>query len=109
MSRPRVDKSMEWDFIKVILTKDQGRSERDKKWMQIGKSRYVESNRTHYYTGKFNTALSLYGVLGVALYFSEDFSEAAARGSAVAEASQPSGVTMGCFLEQKSSLWSPVL
>jgi len=27
VSRPRVDKSLEWDFIKVILTKDQ---ERDK-------------------------------------------------------------------------------
>jgi len=27
MSRPGVDKSLEWDFIKMILTKDQ---ERDK-------------------------------------------------------------------------------
>ena len=31
MSRPGVDKSSEWDFIKIILTKDQGRSKRDKK------------------------------------------------------------------------------
>jgi len=54
-------------------------------------------------------ALSLCGVLGVALYFSEGFSEAAARKSAVAEAPQPLGVTMVCFLEQESSLWSPAL
>ena len=31
MSRPRVDESLERDFIKVILTKDQGRSKRNKK------------------------------------------------------------------------------
>ena len=31
MSRPGVDKSSEWNFIKVILTKDQGRSKEDKK------------------------------------------------------------------------------
>jgi len=30
VSRPRVDKSSEWDFIKVILTKDQGRDKRNK-------------------------------------------------------------------------------
>ena len=30
MSRPRVDESLKWDFIKVILTKDQGRSKKDK-------------------------------------------------------------------------------
>ena len=44
--------------------------------------------------------LSLCGVLGVALYFSEDFSEA------VAEALWPLGETVVCFLEQKSNLWS---
>jgi len=53
--------------------------------MRIRKSRYVESDRTHCYIGKFNVALSLYRVLGVALYFSKSFSEAAARGSVVAE------------------------
>ena len=31
MSRPRVDKSSEWDSIKVILTKDQERSEGNKR------------------------------------------------------------------------------
>ena len=41
-------------------------------------------------------ALSLYGVLGITLYFSEGFSEVAARVSAVAETLWP--------LEQKSSL-----
>jgi len=35
--------------------------------------------------GKFNMALSLYGVLGVALYFSEDFSETAIKESVVVE------------------------
>jgi len=66
--------------------------------MRIGKSRCVESNRTHCCTRKFNAALSLCRVLGVALYFSKGFSEAAAGGSAVAEALQPLGVTMVCFL-----------
>ena len=40
-------------------------------------------DRTCCYTGKFNVAFSLCGVLVVALYFSEGFSET------VAEASQP--------------------
>ena len=31
VGRPRVDKSSEWNFIKVILTKDQGRNKRNKK------------------------------------------------------------------------------
>ena len=30
MSRPRVDKNSEQDFIKVILTKDQGRGKENK-------------------------------------------------------------------------------
>ena len=86
MSRPRVDKSLEWDFIKVILTKDQERSKKDKEWMRIGKSRCVESNETHYCTGKFNAALSLCRVLEITLYFSKDFLKAAAGGLAVAKA-----------------------
>jgi len=49
-------------------------------------------------------ALSLCGVLGVTLYFSEDFLEAAAGVSAVAEALQPLKETMACFLGQESSL-----
>jgi len=52
-------------------------------------------------------ALSLYGVLGVALYFSKGFSEAAARVLAVAKASQPLEETIVYFLGQESSLWSP--
>ena len=31
ISRPRVDESLKWDFIKVILIKDQERSKRNKK------------------------------------------------------------------------------
>ena len=30
VSKPGVDESLEWDFIKVILTKDQERSKRNK-------------------------------------------------------------------------------
>ena len=85
MSRPKVDESLDQSFIKVILTKDQGRSKGNKDWIGIRKSRYIESDRTHYYMGKFNMALSLYGVLGVALYFSEDFSETAIKESVVVE------------------------
>jgi len=76
--------------------------------MRIRKSKYVESDRTHCCTGKFNVALSLCGVLGVALYFSEDFLEVAARVSAVTEAPWLLGVIIVCFLGQESSLWSSV-
>ena len=72
--------------------------------MRIGKSGCVELNETHCCIGKFNIALSLCEVLGVTLYFSKGFLEAAARVSAVAEALQPLGQTMVCFLEQESSL-----
>ena len=107
-SRLGVNKSLEQDFIKVILTKNQGRSKEDKKWIRIGKSRYVESDRTYCYIGKFNTALSLCGVLEVAFYFSKDFSEAAARRSAVTEALYLLGVTVVYFLGQEFNLWSSV-
>ena len=106
ISRPGVDESLERDFIKVILTKDQGRSKGNEKGMRIRKSGCVESNWTRCCTGEFNATLSLCGVLGVTLYFSEGFSEAAARESAVAEALQPLGETVVCFLEQESNLWS---
>ena len=33
MSRPRVDESLEQDFIKVIPTKNQGRDKRNKEWI----------------------------------------------------------------------------
>ena len=77
--------------------------------MRIRKSRCIESNWTCCCTGKFNMALSLCRVLGIALYFSESFSEVAARVSVVAEALQPLGETVVCFLGQESNLWSPVL
>ena len=38
MSKSRVNKSLEQDFIKVILTKDQGRGKGNKEWMRIRKS-----------------------------------------------------------------------
>ena len=60
--------------------------------MRVGKSGYVESNRTRCCIGKFNVVLSLCGVLGVALYFSKGFLEAAA------EALWPLGETVVCFL-----------
>jgi len=59
--------------------------------MRIRKSGCIESNWTCYCIGEFNITLSLCGVLGVTLYFSEGFSEAAARVLAVAEALQPLG------------------
>ena len=77
--------------------------------MRIGKSGCIELNWTHYCIGKFNAALSLCGVLEVALYFSEGFLEAAARVSAVAEALRPLGETVVCFLGRESSLWSSAL
>ena len=72
--------------------------------MRVRKSRCVESNWTCCCIGKFNVALSLCGVLGVALYFSEGFSETAAGVSVVAKALQPLGETVVCFLEQESNL-----
>jgi len=54
-------------------------------------------------------ALSLCGVLGVALYFSESFLKAATGVSAVTKALQPLEVPVVCFLEQEFSLWSPAL
>jgi len=71
--------------------------------MEIRKSGCIELDRTCCYTGKFNTALSLYRVLEITLYFSEGFLEA------VAEALQPLGVIMVCFLGQEFNLWSSVL
>ena len=65
MSRPGVNESSEWDFIKMILTKDQGRSNGNKKWMKVRKSGCIELNWTHCCTGKFNTTLSLCRVLRV--------------------------------------------
>ena len=99
MSRPRVNESLERDFIKVILTKDQERSKSDKKWMRIRKSGCIESDGTYCYSRKFNVALSLYRVLGVSLYFSKSFL------GAVAEILQLLEVTIVCFLEQESNLW----
>ena len=79
MSRPRVNKSSEQDFIKMILTKNQKRSKENKKRVQIRKSRYIELDRTCCCTEKFNVAFSLYRVLEIVLYFSKGFLEAAAK------------------------------
>ena len=79
MSRPRVNESLEQDFIKVILTKDQERNKRNKKGVRIRKSKCIELDGAHFYTRKFNVALSLYRVLGITLYFSKSFLEAAAK------------------------------
>ena len=68
--------------------------------MRIRKSECVESDETYYYIGKFNTALSLCGVLRVTLYFSKGFLKV------VATVLQPLGMTIVCFLEQESNLWS---
>jgi len=62
--------------------------------MEIRKSRYIESDKTHCCIGKFNIALSLCEVLGVTLYFSERFLAAAAKESIVAKVLQPLEVTM---------------
>jgi len=47
MSKPRVDESSEWDFIKVILTKDQEKSKENKKGVRIRESKYVELDGTY--------------------------------------------------------------
>ena len=73
-------------MIRVILTKDQEKSNRDKKRVRIGKSRCVKLNGTYCCTRKFNIALSLYRVLGVAFYFSKSFLETAAGESVAAKA-----------------------
>ena len=109
ISRPRVGKSLKQDFIIVILTKNQRRSKENKKRVRIRKSRYIKLNGTYYYIRKFNVALSLCKVLKITLYSSEGFSEAATRELAVAEVSWPLKLTVVCFLEQESNLWSPVL
>ena len=59
----------------MILTKNQGKNERDKERIWIRKSRCIELDRTYCCTGNFNIALSLYRVLGVTFYFSKGFSE----------------------------------
>ena len=93
----------------MILTKDQERSKGDKEGVRIRKSRYVELDGTHYCIKKFNITLSLCKVLKVTLYFSKSFLEAAAEESVVAEVLWPLGVTIVCFLEQESNLWSLAL
>jgi len=46
MSRSGVNESIKWDFIKIILTKNQERSKRDKESVRIRKSRCIESDGT---------------------------------------------------------------
>jgi len=90
---------LEQDLIRVILTKDQERSNRDKKRVRIGKSRCVELDGTYCCIRKFKMALSLCKVLGVAFYFSKSFLETAARESVAAKILQPLKVTIVYFLE----------
>ena len=71
--------------------------------MRIRKSGCIELDGTHCCIRKFNVVLSLCGVLGVTLYFSEGFLKA------VVEALQLLEVTMVCFLGQGSNLWSSTL
>ena len=82
MSKLRVNESSEQDFIKVILTENQGRSKRDKEWIRIRKTGYIKL-----------------GVLEIAFYFSKGFSEAADRVSVVAKAPWLLRVTMVYFLK----------
>ena len=77
---------MKQSFIKVILTKNQGRSKRNKERVRIRKSRCIELDKTCCCIRKFNAALSLCGVLKVALYFSKDFLEVAVRELVAAKA-----------------------
>ena len=90
----------------MILTKNQERSKRNKKRLRIRKSRCIEldRNKTYYCIWKFNMALSLCKVLGVALYFSKGFSGVAVRELAAIKALQPLEVTVICFLGQKFNL-----
>jgi len=71
--------------------------------VRIRKSGCIELDKTHYCTEKFNVTFSLDRVLEIALYFSEDFSEAAT------ETPQPLEVAVVYFLGQESNLWSPML
>ena len=92
MSRPEVNKSSKQNFIKMILTKDQRRSKRNKKKVRIRKNRCIELVQTCYCTKKFNIALSLCEVLEDTFYFSKSFLKA------VAEALWSLEVTIVCFL-----------
>jgi len=96
MSRPGVNKSLKQSFIKVILTKNQGRSKRNKEGVRIRKSRCIESIETCCYTGKFNISLSLCRVLGFVLYFSKGFLEVATRNLVATETLWPLEVTVVC-------------
>ena len=68
MSKPRVDESLERNFIKVILTKNQGRSKGNKEWMRIRKNKCIELNWTRCCTGKFNAAVKIIDY-GLCFYF----------------------------------------
>jgi len=70
----------------MILTKNQSKSKKDKERVRIRKSGYIKSDRTYCCTGKFKVALSLYEVLGIALYLSKGFLEMAAERSIATEA-----------------------
>jgi len=67
--------------IKIILTKDQEKSDEDKERVRIRKSRCIKLDGTYCCIGKFNVALSLYKVLEITFYFSKSFLETAAKAS----------------------------
>ena len=80
ISRPRIDESLKWNLVKIILTKNQEKNKKDKERVRIRKSRYIELDKTYCYIEKFNAVLSLYGVLKVTHYFFKSFSEVVVEG-----------------------------
>jgi len=99
VNRPRVNKSSKLDFIKMVLTKNQEKSQKNKEKVEVQKSKYIELNRTYYYTVKFNTALSLCEVLKTTLYFSKNFSKANIERSTATKVLQSLRVTItSCIL-----------
>ena len=88
MSKPRVNKSSEQNFIKVILTKDQGRGKGNKEWI-----RWVELDLLLYREVQCSPQ-SMWSPGDCFLFF-QGF-----LGSSCWS-------TMVCFLGQESSLWSP--
>ena len=71
--------------------------------MKIRKIICVQSDRTCCCIRKFNIVFSLCRVLEVALYFFKNFSET------IVKALWSFGVTIVCFLEQESNLWTSAL
>jgi len=91
----------------MTLIKNQGKSKKNKERVGVRKSKYIkyiESDKTCYYIGKFNVAFSLYKVLRVALYLFKGFLEVTAKVLVATKILYYFGVTIVYFLEQESSL-----